>query len=94
MRGAGRTAVTTRVVSLAVAFALTVSVAACSTDRGDRSGSTAAGDRTSSTGDTPATAPPLDFDDRPSDVPDDVFPGLGDPRIDVASYDVTVKADP
>src|SRR4051812_41937349 len=31
---------------------------------------------------------------RSHDVPDPVFPGYGDPRIDVASYDVTVKADP
>lgn len=53
---------------------------------------------------TPATAPPppkpppttapLTFDDRTDDVPDEVFPGFGDPRIDVRSYDVTVRADP
>jgi aminopeptidase N len=29
-----------------------------------------------------------------TDVPDEVFPGLGDPRIDVDHYDVVVRADP
>lgn len=42
----------------------------------------------------PPTTAPLTFDDRPDDVPDEVFPGFGDPRIDVRSYDVTVRADP
>ncbi|MCU1355822.1 MAG: peptidase rane alanine aminopeptidase [Acidimicrobiales bacterium] len=30
----------------------------------------------------------------PDDVPDGALPGLGDPRIDVQTYDVTVRADP
>lgn len=41
---------------------------------------------------TGTTIPPGDAG--PDDVPDDTFPDLGDPRIDVASYDVTVTADP
>lgn len=35
-----------------------------------------------------------DVDPRVRDVPDEVFSGLGDPRIDVADYQVRVRADP
>jgi aminopeptidase N len=37
---------------------------------------------------------PLEVDERPDDIADDVFGDLGDPRIDVTAYDVTVRADP
>ena len=40
------------------------------------------------------TTTPTGPDSRPADVPDRTFPGLGDPRIDVSSYDVAVRADP
>jgi aminopeptidase N len=42
-------------------------------------------------------APPVEGpvpDPSVDDVPDEVFPDLGDPRIDVATYDLTVRADP
>lgn len=42
----------------------------------------------------PSITRPATPDERPVDVPDRTFPGLGDPRIDVASYAVTVKATP
>jgi aminopeptidase N len=42
----------------------------------------------------PTTTAPIEVDDRPDDIVDEVFSNLGDPRIDVTSYDVTVRADP
>lgn len=43
-------------------------------------------------GDVPIPGPPPTLDER--DVPDRALPGLGDPRIDVRHYDVTLRADP
>lgn len=47
-------------------------------------------------GDPPAEAPATTgtVDPTLTDVPDEVFPGLGDPRIDVDHYDLLVRADP
>jgi aminopeptidase N len=59
------------------------------TTRADRGATTTT---PSDHGTSGTTTPPGDTG--PDDVPDDTFPGLGDPRIDVASYDVTVTADP
>lgn len=90
-----------RPVAVAVGIALVVaSLAGCSASgRDDAQGSsrstttTASPSTTGRGGPTTTTRP-----DGPSatvdDVPDTVFTGQGDPRIDVETYDVSVKADP
>ncbi len=50
--------------------------------------------RTDQTAPTSTTAPTESSEDLPIDVPDVVFDGLGDPRIDVEHVDVVVRADP
>ncbi len=81
-----------------------VSLVACASGGGD-TGDTGSGNRTDPTtsstivGARPAEPPADRADDEPVDpeevnVADETFPGLGDPRIDVSHYDVTVRADP
>lgn len=56
---------------------------------------TAAPTTTTSTMPTPSTTPlPRGADPTADDIADEAFSGLGDPRIDVLSYDVRVRADP
>ena len=82
---------------LAVALAACLTLAACSTAGGTdaapkpkRTTTTTArsSTTTSTTADDPAEGP------LPDDVPDPTFPGLGDPRIDVEHYAVTIRAEP
>lgn len=77
-------------------------VPACSTS-GDQPGTDVARVSTTSTAPrstesptTTTTDPPDDepVDPEQRDVPDEVFAGLGDPRIDVDDYQVRVRADP
>ncbi len=79
---------------LAVALAACLAVVSCSvTGGGDASSTTR--QPTSSTSTTSTTDPAVPSGDPlPDDVPDRTFPGLGDPRIDVSHYDVTVAAAP
>lgn len=51
------------------------------------------GDEPAGPGGTLPTAPPRGGGSTADDVADETFDGLGDPRIDVASYDVTLRAD-
>ncbi|MEO6988519.1 MAG: hypothetical protein ABI239_07715, partial [Aquihabitans sp.] len=91
-----------RLTAAAIALAtFGAALAGCSSDGGSAgnqsatastslSGSTAP--ETGPTTEPPPTADPPDPDQ--FDVEDAVFSGLGDPRIDVDHYDVTVRADP
>jgi len=71
-----------------------------STDRPTTSPTTDSGPSTTGPSTTPSSTslPGGEPDDAPDpdvdDVPDTVFPGQGDPRIDVSHYDVVVRADP
>ena len=88
----------------AAALLLSVALVSCSAGGGDRAEPTTRAttttrpDRTSTTapGSTTTTSavttPPAD--PAVDDVADTTFPGLGDPRIDVEHYDVTVRAQP
>jgi aminopeptidase N len=85
------------------------SLAACSAS-GGVGGPIADRDRTTtSTSSTPTTSSPTTTTGGPTttdpgdgprpdaaadDIPDDTYPGLGDPRIDVDHYDVVVRSDP
>lgn len=88
---------------LAAAMVVTCSLASCGVDLADQSTratpEATASTTTPSSTDRPSipqtttpTAGGTDPDQR--DVDDEVFSGLGDPRIDVATYDVTLRADP
>jgi aminopeptidase N len=76
----------------AVALVATLVAGSCSahgaSDRADRPGGTTTTEGRTTTTDAGPRTP------GPDDVPDDTFPGLGDPRIDVSSYDVEVTAAP
>lgn len=81
-----------RRATLVVALLATALLAgACGVEAGDAAppSDPARPPRTTQPGDPSTTAP---GDPAPSDVPDEVFPGLGDPRIDVLREDVTVEA--
>ncbi len=72
-------------------------LAACSSSSGgadsdDRDAATTSTEPSSSTPEAPPPDAPVDSE--PRDVPDEVFAGLGDPRIDVADYQVRVRAEP
>lgn len=86
---------------LAVVLLACLTLASCST-AGDSSDA-GASERASTTGPTTTTSSTTTTtdagDDAPSDplpgdVPDATFAGLGDPRIDVTHYDVTLRAAP
>ncbi|MCB0962995.1 MAG: M1 family metallopeptidase [Acidimicrobiales bacterium] len=71
-----------RATALAAALALAAAAPACTDDGGSDEG-------------TPPTVATDGLGaDVVDDVPDEVFGGLGDPRIDVDSYDVTLALDP
>ncbi|HRW39040.1 MAG TPA: M1 family metallopeptidase [Aquihabitans sp.] len=74
----------------ALATVLVVALAGCSA-AGSSDGAATPSDGPAG---APTTTEALTFDDRPDDVADEVFADLGDPRIDVRSYDVDVRADP
>lgn len=84
---------------LAGALVACLALASCSiagggSDAGSaprRTTSTIDRDRTTTTVDDAPAAP---GDPLPGDVPDRTFPGLGDPRIDVTHYGVTLRAAP
>ena len=81
-----------RAVALLAAGALALSACAAG---GSGSGPSAAPSTTTTppTTSAPATTTRPPADPAVDDVPDAAYPGLGDPRIDVASYDVTVVPD-
>lgn len=90
-----------RAAALAMAMSLAASCSAQGTS--DATRSTSEGSTTSTTEggaaeDTPTTTPgddpSIDPDEPADDVADEVFPGQGDPRIDVEHYEVEVRADP
>ncbi|MEZ5179761.1 MAG: M1 family metallopeptidase [Acidimicrobiales bacterium] len=67
--------------------------AATSTTTTTATTATVPGPRTSTT-EPDAPAEPDTVDPSLTDVPDEVFAGLGDPRIDVADYQVRLRAEP
>lgn len=86
----------TRAIGILLLFLLLA--AACSSGgengtTGDRPGNRPGAERPTPEGSDPSDqTPPVE--PHLVDVPDEVFPGRGDPRIDVIHYDVEVKADP
>lgn len=91
----------------AVAVAACLAVASCSVSGGSDSARTTDPTARSTTSTTerstttdPAGLPPVEGeppaggDPLPDDISDRTFDGLGDPRIDVQHYGVTVRADP
>ncbi|MBX3313954.1 MAG: M1 family metallopeptidase [Actinobacteria bacterium] len=93
---------TARVAAIGVALALVAGGASACTRQGPATSGPGPTTTTSAPPTTSGpTAPPTsepDPDLRPSaderDVDDPVVPGLGDPRIDVSHYDLTLRADP
>ncbi|MCU1369906.1 MAG: peptidase rane alanine aminopeptidase [Ilumatobacteraceae bacterium] len=92
----------------AVAVAACLALASCSVTRGDGAApsgpgrpvpsittpTSGGGASTTAAPSRPSDEPPTSGDPLPDDVPDSTFPGLGDPRIDVSSEAVTVRAAP
>lgn len=82
---------------VAVALAACLAVASCSVTGDDGASGP---DRTTPTVSSTTTTEPVSEelpssgDPLPDDVPDRTFPGLGDPRIDVVTESVTVRAAP